>query len=53
MRLATEIVKSLVEVSYSFIEESRNSARHDGGLASVEWKNGSPLIEKIWIMMAD
>ena len=47
MRLATEIVKPLVEVSYSFIEESRNSGRHDGGLASVEWKNSSPLIEEI------
>ena len=36
MRFATKIVKSLVEVLYSFIEESRNSGRHDGGLASVE-----------------
>ena len=42
-----KIVKSLVEVLYSFIEESRNWGRHDGGLASVEWKNCSPLIEKI------
>ena len=46
MRLATEIVKSLVEVLYSFIEESRNSGRYDGSLASVESKKCSPLIEK-------
>ena len=47
MRLATEIVESLVEALYSFIEDSHNSGRHDGGLASVQSKNGSPLIEKI------
>ena len=47
IRLAAEIVKSLVEVLYSFIEQARNSGRHDGGLASVEWKNCSPLIENI------
>ena len=47
MRLATKIVKSLVEVLYLFIEESHKSGRHDGGLASVEWKKCSPLIEKI------
>ena len=47
MRVATEIVKSLVEVLYSFIEQARNSGRHDGGLASVEWKNCSLLVEKI------
>ena len=47
MRFATKIVKSLVEVLYSLIEESRNSEGHDGGLASVEWKNCSPLIEEV------
>ena len=38
MRLATEIVESLVEGLYSFIEDSRNSGRHDGGLESVQSK---------------
>ena len=38
MRVATEIVKSLVEVLYSFIEQARNSGRHDGGLASLQRK---------------
>ena len=38
MGFVTKIVMSLVEVLYSFIEESRNSGRHDGGLASVERK---------------
>ena len=38
MRLATKIVKSLVEVLYTFIEQARNSGWHDGGLASVKWK---------------
>ena len=47
MRLGTKIVKSLVEVLYSFIEQARNSGRHDGGLASVKWKNCAPFVEKI------
>ena len=37
-RASDKNVKTLVEVFYSFIEQARNSGRHDGGLASVEWK---------------
>ena len=40
MWLATNTVKSPVAVLYSFVEHARNSGRHDGGLVSVEWKNG-------------
>ena len=35
-RVSDKNVKTLVKVFYSFIEESRNSGRHDGGLESMK-----------------
>ena len=36
-----------VEVLYSFVEQARNSGRHDGGLVSVEYTNSSASIHEI------